>query len=97
MKINKHQRRELKRLAHSLKVSANIGKSGVTDGVISSLDEILDNKELIKIKFTQNKNSRVELSSKIISKTNSNEICIIGNILIIYRQSSDPQKRQIKI
>ena len=97
MKINKHQRRRLKRLAHSLKVSTNIGKSGLTEGVIYSLDEILDNKELIKIKFTQNKDIRKKLSSEIISKTKSNEICLIGNTLIIYRQSSNPLKRHIKI
>ncbi len=94
MIINKFQRRKLKKIAHSLKPAINIGKQGVNDGVIFSINEILESKELIKIKFINYKDSKVELSKLIVSKTNSNEICLIGNTLIIYKLADNPQNRQ---
>ena len=94
MAINKLERRKLKKLAHSLKPAINIGKQGVNDGVIFSINEKLESKELIKIKFINCKDSKVELSKLIVDKTNSNEICLIGNTLIIYKLADNPQNRQ---
>tara|TARA_Y100000996_G_C22285193_1_gene545718 strand:+ start:77 stop:370 length:294 start_codon:yes stop_codon:yes gene_type:complete len=94
MAINKLERRKLKKLAHSLKPAINIGKQGVNDGVIFSINEKLESKELIKIKFINYKDSKVELSKLIVDKTNSNEICLIGNTLIIYKLADNPQNRQ---
>ena len=94
MRTNKLQRRKLKKLAHSLKPAINIGKQGVNEGVIFSINEKLESKELIKVKFINNKESKVELSKLIVDKTNSNEICLIGNRLIIYKPADNPQNRQ---
>ena len=42
MSINKEQRRKLKALAHHVKSFINIGKQGLTDGVIHSINEKID-------------------------------------------------------
>ena len=91
------QIKKLKALSHNLKPSVNIGKEGVNEGVIQSIKEHLERFELIKIKFQKNKNSKVDLAKHIVSSTESSQISIIGNTLIIFKVSSNMKYRQIKI
>ncbi len=91
------QIKKLKALSHNLKPSINIGKEGVNEGVIQSIKEHLERFELIKIKFQKNKNSKVDLARHIVTSTESSQISIIGNILIIFKVSSNMKYRQIKI
>ena len=49
--LNSSQRSYLKGQAHNLEPMVQIGKNGLTDGVIHSINAALSAKELIKIKF----------------------------------------------
>jgi len=80
-----------------LKPSVNIGKDGLSDGVVQSISEILETHELIKIKFQKNKDSKKIISNDIVKLTKSTKISIIGNTLIIYKKSSNPKYRHIKL
>ena len=97
MSINKEQRRKLKKLAHHIKPFINIGKQGLVDGVIHSIKEKIEKEELIKVKFSQNKEDKISLSKELIKKTESEEVCLIGHTLILYKKSKNPQNRHIKI
>ena len=97
MSINKNQRRKLKALAHHLKKNIIIGKDGVTEGAINSISEKIEKDELIKIKFSQHKEKKRTMSNKIVESIQAEEICLIGNILTIYKKSKNPQNRHIKI
>mgnify|MGYP003952639163 CR=1 FL=1 len=97
MNINASQIRKLKALSHHLKPSVNIGKDGLSVGVIQSISEILETHELIKIKFHKNKDSKEQASKDIVSSTKSVKVSIIGNTLIIYKKSSNPKYRHIKL
>ena len=52
---------------------------------------------LIKIKFNKNKSSKHELSNNIVKAVNCSLVTIIGNTLIVYKQSSNLKYRHIKI
>ena len=97
MSINKEQRRKLKKLAHHIKPFINIGKQGLVDGVIHSIKEKIEKEELIKVKFSQNKEDKILLSKELIKKTESEEVRLIGHTLILYKKSKNPQNRHIKI
>ena len=97
MKISTLQIKRLKALAHHLKPIVNIGKEGLTKGSICSIAEKLEKSELIKIRFSKNKDTKKDLSKEIIKKTQSTKISIIGNTLIIFKQAENPKNRQIKI
>ena len=97
MSINKEQRRKLKKLAHHIKPFINIGKQGLVDGVIHSIKEKIEKEELIKVKFSQNKEDKISLSKELINKTESEEVCLIGHTLVLYKKSNNPQNRHIKI
>ena len=97
MKLNSSQRKQLKALAHHLNPVFNIGKEGFTEGVFHSISENLEKHELIKIKFSQHKESKKEIANNITLKTESSLVSIIGNTLIIYKKSKNPKNRQINL
>ena len=91
------QRSYLRSQAHHLEPVVLIGKHGITDGTIESIDRLLEARELIKIKFREFKDEKLSLSEKITELTNSQIVGVIGHTVIIFRQNPDSDKRQIHI
>ncbi len=93
------QKKHLKGLAHGLKPIVQIGKEGITDGVIRAVDEGLLRHELIKIKFTdfKDKDQKEALTCEIEIKTGSERVGMIGHTAILYRLQIDPEKRKIAL
>jgi RNA-binding protein len=87
----------LKKLAHRLKPVVQIGKLGLTDPVVTTVNEALEGRELIKVKFVGFKEERFAIADACVGKTGSSLVGIIGNIAIIYRPRKDPAKRKIKL
>lgn len=74
-----------------------IGKSGVTEEIIKATDIALDDHELIKIKFIENKGQKAGLADAICQKTSSELAGIIGHMAIVFRPSRKPKKRKIRL
>lgn len=94
-KLSGSQRKYLRSQAHHLKPLVIIGRNGITEQVISAIDLVLKDHELIKIKFGDFKEDKKEISEEIAQTTKSETVGIIGNIAIFYRQQPDPEKRKI--
>ena len=95
--LSSSQRSFLRSQAHHLDPVALIGKNGVTDGTINTIDKALDSRELIKIKFREFKDEKQILSEKVAKLTNSAVVGIIGHTLIIFRQNPDLEKQIYKL
>ncbi|SVA12092.1 uncharacterized protein METZ01_LOCUS64946 [marine metagenome] len=95
--LSSSQRSYLRSQAHHLEPVVLIGKHGITDGTIESIDRVLEARELIKIKFREFKDEKLSLSEKITELTNSQVVGVIGHTVIIFRQNPDSDKRQIHI
>ena len=95
--LSSSQRSYLRSKAHHLEPVVLIGKHGITDGTIESIDRVLETRELIKIKFREFKDEKLSLSEKITELTNSQVVGVIGHTVIIFRQNPDSDKRQIHI
>lgn len=80
-------------MAHGLNPVVMVGKNGLTDGVWQAVDEALENHELIKIKFIDFKDSKQEIAGQLTKTLSAELIGIIGNIVILYRQNPDEEKR----
>ncbi len=89
------QIRKLKKIAHSLKPLVQVGRGGVSGGIVDAVDAALSDHELIKVKFLEFKESRDDLAVEIAEKTGSLVVDRIGNVVILYRQSASPEKRKI--
>ena len=96
-KINSSQRSYLKSQAHHLDPVVIIGKSGLNNGTLYSINNALSKLELIKIKFRDHKDDKHDLSEKIALETSSIIINMIGHVLMLYREHSDPDKRKFTL
>jgi RNA-binding protein len=85
--LSGRERRRLRGMAHGLRPLVQIGKNGVTEGVIGAIDRALADNELIKVRFQDYKAEKDELSDKIASETRSKVVDIIGHTLILYREN----------
>ena len=95
--INSSQRKKLRAMAHHLEPMVIIGKSGYNDGAKQSIDESLVKNELIKIKFNDHKKNKKNISQNIESDLQAYIVGSIGNIIILYKQNPDFDKRKISI
>lgn len=93
MKISSKDKQKLKGMAHSFKPSIIIGKEGASDRTINKINEILETNELIKIKFNEYKNEKKSISQNIENQCNAVIISQIGNIVILFKQNPDADKR----
>ncbi len=93
--ITKQQRTKLRSLAQTISPTVHIGKNGLTQEVVQSINNELFSHELIKIKMIQFKEMKRELGEKAASLTNSDLVTVIGNILVLYKENEDEEKRKI--
>ncbi|HEY0735156.1 MAG TPA: ribosome assembly RNA-binding protein YhbY [Herpetosiphonaceae bacterium] len=91
------QRQYLRRLAHDLKPVVQIGKQGLTEQALASIDRTIEARELIKVKFLDFQDQRQELSEAIAQQLNSTLIGVVGNVAIFYRKQPDPDKRRVEL
>jgi RNA-binding protein len=93
------QRKYLRGLAHNLKPLVYLGQKGLTEGLLSSIDEALELHELVKLKFLdfKEKAQKMELAGRIEQRTRSELVGMIGNIAIFYRRQPDEDKRTITL
>lgn len=96
-KLKGSAKKYLRSLAHHLKPVVMVGRNGVSEQLIASIDAALKDHELIKIKFLEFKEDKKEIAAEIASVTKSEIAGIIGNIAIFYRQQPQPELRKIKI
>ena len=91
------QRKYLRGQAHHLKPLVIVGKQGVTDTLIRSVDTNLDAHELLKIRFNDHKDEKKNLAQEIVDRTESDLAGLIGHVAIVYRPHKDPEKRDITL
>jgi RNA-binding protein len=72
-----------------------LGKQGLTPNLVASVKEVFNTNELIKIKFLDFQDEKHELAEQLAEQSGSDLVAVIGNIAILYRVHSDPERRSI--
>jgi RNA-binding protein len=91
------QRKYLRGMAHYLKPVVQLGKNGLTDPVIESIDKALDDHELIKVRISGAGGTKRELADQIAERTGSAWVGMVGFVVTLYRQQEDPEKRTLDL
>ncbi len=87
------QRAYLKGLANSIPCIFQIGKQGLTDILITQLDQALEARELIKIHLLETIPEDVQvISNTIAEKTHSEIVQILGSKLTLFRKRKEKSK-----
>jgi RNA-binding protein len=80
--------RKLKARAQHLEPMFKVGKAGLSDGFLKSVDEGLSLHQLIKVKFVEFKEDKKTLAPMLAERTASHLIMRVGNVAVLYRPSS---------
>lgn len=84
------QKRFLRSKANTMRPIFQVGKAGVNDNMIEQINEALEKRELIKISILQNcMDDKETIADEIAAGTNGEIAQIIGNNMIVYKESTD--------
>jgi len=95
--MNSKTRSYLRSLAQPLSPIVMVGKGGLSESVISTLDNALTDHELVKVRFQGFKDEIKSLSEKLSQETNSELICITGFTSVFFRQEERNPERKIHL
>ena len=86
--ITKKQKQYLKGLANPLSPGVIIGKEGLTDNIIESIDEYLTSHELLKVSVLKScKQPKEEIILDVQSHTHCELISSLGHRFVVYRRN----------
>jgi RNA-binding protein len=89
------EKKFLKGLAHPMTPMVQIGKEGLSPGVLGSTSKELLNHELIKVKIGNNSGLEKHHTAEFLAeKTNSSLVQLIGKTIILYK--ANPKKPKDK-
>ena len=96
--ITGKQRSQLKRMAQDIRPTAMIGKEGLTETVIASIDKYLEAHELIKVQLQEGAILEPkETANEVADKLGAEFVQAIGRKFVLYRKAADPEKRKIQL
>src|SRR5215469_10936820 len=86
--------RRLKAAAQLLEPILKIGKAGLSDGFVQSVNEALSQHELVKIKFVEFKDQKKELAPQLADRTASYLVMRVGNVMVLHRPPTELKQRE---
>ena len=96
--ITSKQRSKLKGIASTIAPIAQIGKGGVTENMVKSLNDALEAREIIKINVLQNADDTPwDLIENLADLLDAVPVAVIGRKGILYRRSSRDNFAHIEV
>ena len=96
--INKKDKFRLRSLANTMNAVVTIGKDGITENVVNSINDVIKTHELIKISVLKSftKYSIKEVAEMVCDYTKAELIFVVGRVIVIYRKNKDINKYGVK-
>jgi RNA-binding protein len=97
--LTSKQKSYLRGLGHHLSSKAMLGKDGITEQVLKTVEETISTHELIKVKVQENcPHDRHEAGELLAAASRTQLVQILGRTLLLYRANPDlPADKQIKL
>jgi RNA-binding protein len=97
MSMTPKQRAHLRKLSHKVKPVQQVGKEGVTDALVRSVEDAFRNRELLKVKLTDAAPEKVqEAGAAIAGRIEGAELVFtIGRTAVLYREH--PERPEIRL
>ena len=95
--LTSKQRSNLRSLAQKIEPVTHVGKLGINESLIESLDKTIEKRELIKITVLENSGLiPKEAGFEIGEKLNAEFVCATGRKLVFYRRSKSDKIEHIE-
>ena len=91
--ITKEQKKQLKALIVNDKTKYQVGKSEITDSLITMLDKALEARELIRVEVLKSAVTPVmELTLDLSSRLYADVVSVVGRVIILFRRNKENPK-----
>ena len=96
------ERAALRAKANGLEPIIQLGKEGISENLLTQIDDTLDTRELIKIRvhLESAPETPKELAQKLADPLGAEVIQVIGGIIVLYREIDEEriaEKKKVKI
>lgn len=95
MELTGKQKRYLRSLAVNIRPVVQIGKSGLSKEILTSIRHAADARELIKVNILQNSDETAEDVAEMIDEMGLNVVQIIGRNIVVFKVSDRKENRKI--
>lgn len=97
--INSRQRAQLRGMANQLDVIVHVGKGGISDNLVTQVNDALEARELIKGKVLDNSLLTArEVCDELCKLCRAEPVQTIGSKFVLYRESRSMDKeKRIKL
>lgn len=96
--LNSKQRALLRGIASNYETIFQIGKGGISETMISQVDDALRKRELIKLRVLDNSMYTArEAAEEIASKTGSEVVQVIGSRFVLFKKNPKEPVIEIKL
>jgi RNA-binding protein len=84
------QKRFLRSLAHHLDPIFQVGKGGVNENLIKSIDEAIETRELLKVSILRNcEEDKDDVARTLAEGAGAELVQLIGNTVVLYKESRE--------
>ena len=96
--LNSKQRAMLRGIASNYETIFQIGKGGISETLISQVDDALRTRELIKLRVLDNSMYTArEAAEEIASKTGADVVQVIGSRFVLFKRNHKEPVIEIKL
>ncbi|EKF51988.1 ribosome assembly RNA-binding protein YhbY [Lactococcus garvieae] len=95
MELTGKQKRYLRSLAVNIRPIVQIGKSGLTNEILTSIRHAADARELIKVNILQNSDETAKDVASMIDEMGLTVVQIIGRNVVVFKVSDRKENRKI--
>ena len=91
--LNGKQRRYLRALGHHCDPVVQVGKDGISEGLVAALDVALDTHELVKVRLGESAGAdRRALGAAVAEAAGGELVQVLGRTVLVYRRrNKDPE------
>ena len=94
--ITSKQRAYLRSLAVNLPAIMQIGKGGLGENLIKTVDDALEAKELIKLSVLENSEETARSAADTLAEaTGADVVAVLGRKIVLYRESVKHKKIEL--
>ncbi|TBL75368.1 ribosome assembly RNA-binding protein YhbY [Paenibacillus thalictri] len=92
------QKRFLRSEAHHLNPIFQVGKGGVNEHMVKSIEEALEVRELIKVSVLNNcLEDKENIARQLADETDAELVQVIGKIIVLYKQSRENKTIELPV
>ena len=96
--ITTKQRAYLRGLGNALDPVVQVGKDGLNENLVTSVELLLQARELVKIKVLKNSDlTSKEVAESLSTSLNADAVQVIGTIIILYKKSTRKDFKHIEL